>query len=246
MKKLGITVQEKAVVENFSIEHVVPFFQPIFDLKNQKVIRYECLSRLISADDIMCLPAQFLSIVDSSHSNTRLIQRMLEMSSAYCMPRRMRWSIHMLKANLNDTVFVEWMQNLLCQLDTNLVGIELAYGSVRDCPHILKSLIEDLPHIHVTIDDVYKFEDSLIDVISTGIHALKIHGNMIDHFSNTDEEKTLIEIMLNHCKTTGCDVIAGNIEDDNTLDAVEKLGILYGQGYFLSQTQRQVSNLKQL
>jgi EAL domain-containing protein (putative c-di-GMP-specific phosphodiesterase class I) len=238
-------VQAKAVVEEFSIEQIVPYFQPIFDLKNHKVVRFECLSRLITKDDNIYLPSEFLYIISRSQLSAQLTQRMCEISSAYCMPKNMRWSINIFPSDLRDAELVKWMQSLLGKLNSNLVGVEFRYDSVKNHPHLLHNLIEKLPNVHVTINDVHSFEDNLLEVIATGVNAIKIRGEMVKRFARTGENKTTVENMVSHCNTTNCDLIAEHIEDDNTLNAVNSLGIHYGQGYYLSQAQGRRTNLKQ-
>jgi EAL domain-containing protein (putative c-di-GMP-specific phosphodiesterase class I) len=237
-------VHAKLVVEEFSIEQIVPYFQPIFDLRNHKVMRYECLSRLITENDNVYLPSDFLHIISRSQWSAQLTQRMIQISSAYCLSKNMRWSINMFPSDLRDATLVRWMQDLFSKLNSNLVGLELAYDSVKDNPHLLLNLLEKMPNVHVTIDDVHTFENKLIEVIETGVHAIKIRGDMVTRFARTGEKKSVIENIMKHCKSTKCDLIAEHIEDDNTLDAVSNLGIGYGQGYFLSQPQARMTNLK--
>jgi EAL domain-containing protein (putative c-di-GMP-specific phosphodiesterase class I) len=239
-------VQAKAVVEEFSIEQIVPFFQPIFDLHNHKVMRYECLARLITIDDIIHLPSEFLSIVSRAQSNALLTQRILELSSAYCVSKRMMWSINMFETDLRDASLMRWMQRLFSQLNTNLAGVELAYNSVKEHPHLLQNLIQKLPKVHITIDDVHEFDGALVNIIATGVDAIKIRGKTVTEFSRTGENKNAIEQIINHCKQTPCKVIAEHIEDDNTFDAIRTLGIQYGQGYYLSVPKGRMTNLKHL
>jgi EAL domain-containing protein (putative c-di-GMP-specific phosphodiesterase class I) len=239
-------VQAKAVVEHFTIEQIVPFFQPIFDLHNHKVMRYECLARLITVDDIIHLPSEFLSIISRSQSNAQLTQRIAELSSAYCLQKSMRWSINMFKTDLRDATLMNWMQALFGQLNTNLAGVELAYDSVKGQPHLLQDLIDKLPNVHITIDDVHECEDDFIDIIDTGIHAVKIRGNLITRYARTGKGKSTIENIIAQCKTHNCDLVAEHIEDDSTFDAVCNLGIHYGQGYYLSEPKGRMTNLKQV
>ena len=49
----------REISENFSIEDIVPYFQPIVDLNSQGVWRYECLARLITQGDKTFLPSEF-------------------------------------------------------------------------------------------------------------------------------------------------------------------------------------------
>ena len=237
-------MQLKAVDEAFSLEQIVPYFQPIFELSSHKVMRYECLSRLITKDDTMHLPSEFLSIIGRSQSSAQLTQRILELSSAYCTSKGMRWSINMFPTDLHDVNLMKWMQTLLGSLNSNLGGVELAYDSVKNYPKLLQSLLRKLPNIHVTIDDVHTFDEKLTKVVETGVHAIKIRGELITGFARSGDNKDMIEAMVNHCQNTNCDLVAEHIEDDKTLEAVRSLDIKFGQGYYLSQPQGRMTNLK--
>ena len=236
----------KPVVDDFSIEQIVPYFQPIFDLRQHKVVSYECLARLISSDENIYLPADFLTIVQRSQSNALLTQRIIELSSAYCVPRCMQCSVNLFPSDLRNAELIHWMQDLCADDYKGLVGVELNYESVKNHAHLLRNLLHKMPKLRITIDDVDCFEDELIELIESGIYAIKLSGNMITRFASTGEGKQTIEHIISSCKNFLCMLIAEHIENDNILDAVMDLGIEYGQGYSLSEPTGRMSNLKQI
>lgn len=239
-------MQAKPVVDKFSIEQIVPYFQPIFDLRKHKVVSYECLARLITANDNVYLPADFLTIVQRSQSNASLTQRIIELSSAYCVPRRMQCSVNLFPSDLRNANLINWMQDLCDDSYDGLVGVELNYESVKAHAHLLRNLMNKMPRLQITVDDVDSFENELIEIIKTGVHAIKLSGNMVTRFANTGEGKTTIENIIQQCKTSNCMLIAEHIESDNILDAVMNLGIDFGQGYSLSEPAGRMSSLKQV
>ncbi len=239
-------MQARNVVEEFSIEQIVPYFQPIFDLKSHKVVRYECLARLLTKDDNIYLPNDFLYIVSRSQANAQLTQRILELSSAYCIPRNMHWSINMFQTDLRDANLMKWMQTLFAELKTHLAGVELSFESVKEHPHLLQNLLDKLPNIHVSIDDVDTFDDSFKHIVDTGVQAIKICGDMVTRYAKTGENKAMIEQIVEYCASQSCKLVAEHIEDDNALDAIQNLGIHYGQGYFLSLPEGRMTSLKQV
>lgn len=239
-------MQARTVVEDFSIEQIVPFFQPIFDLSSHTVLRYECLARLLTEDDIIYLPSEFLYIISRAQANARLTQRILELSSAYCIPRNMHWSINMFQTDLRDASLMAWMQKLFAELDTDLVGVELSYDSVKQHPHLLHNLIAKLPFIHVTVDDVYTFDEYFKNIVASGVHAVKLRGDVVTRFARSNENRAMIEDIVAHCNTHECKLVAEHIEDESTLEAVQDLGIKYGQGYFLSLPEGRMTSLKQV
>ena len=54
----------KEITEHFTLDRIVPFFQPIMDLQAGCVWRYECLARLISEQEDTFLPNEFLHLVE--------------------------------------------------------------------------------------------------------------------------------------------------------------------------------------
>lgn len=239
-------MQAKAVIETFSIEQVVPYFQPIFDLNNHKVVRYECLSRLLTADDIIHLPSEFLFILNRAQSTALLTQRIIELSSAYCKPRDMRWNVNMFKTDLKDAQLMAWIQSFVSQFKAKSMGVELNYDSVKEHPHLLHKLIEKMPNVHITIDDVYDNDDALLALLACGVHAIKLRGGLVTQFARSGSGEDLINSIMNCCNTASCDLIAEHIEDDSTLEAVRSLGIKFGQGFFLSKPQGRMATLKHI
>lgn len=248
-------MHQRAVVDDFSIEQIVPFFQPIYELNSHKVNRYECLARLVTEDDNIYLPSEFLYIVSRSQSNAQLTQRILELSGAYCSTREMSWSINMFQSDLRDAALIKWMKGLIDSLDNNALsghlhdfsmGVEISYCDVKDQPHLLSNLLEKLPRVHVAIDDVYEASADLNAVLETGIHTIKLRGDIVTRYARSGENKQLIKQLIDTCRFYNCDLVAEHIEDDNTLDAILELGINFGQGYFLSAPKGRMTNLKQV
>jgi EAL domain-containing protein (putative c-di-GMP-specific phosphodiesterase class I) len=56
-------MQVTEVTDSFNLDNVMPFFQPIMDLKSNVVWRYECLALLLTFDQNSYLPTEFLFLV---------------------------------------------------------------------------------------------------------------------------------------------------------------------------------------
>lgn len=228
-------MQAKPVLEEFSIEQIVPFFQPIYDLSSGSVLRYECLSRLVTQNDCVYLPSEFLYIVNRSQASALLTQRIFELSSAYCLPRRINWSINLFESDLNDATLVTWLATLFSNMEEHIAGIELSYEHVKSHPDLVHYIIRRLPFLHITIDDVFECEENLTALIESGVHAIKICGNTITRYAKTGEGKEVIQCIQKRCENHACKLIAEHIEDSQTLEAVKDLGIQYAQGFYLQQ-----------
>jgi EAL domain-containing protein (putative c-di-GMP-specific phosphodiesterase class I) len=218
----------------------VPFYQPIFTLANHRVYRYECLARLLDDKQHVILPDEFLYIVQSNDEAADMTSRILELSKAYCGPRQMSWSINLFSSDLEDACLLKTIQDLCKSSSKGLCGVELHFSSVKDNLIPLGKLIKDMPNLHVTIDEIDECSEGLVAVIASGIDAIKVKADVIKEQARTEQGRATLEKYKALCDKYQCKLIAEHIEDEDTLQAVEAMNILYGQGFYLSHPAEKV------
>jgi EAL domain-containing protein (putative c-di-GMP-specific phosphodiesterase class I) len=217
-----------------ALEHIIPFYQPIFTLKARTVLRYECLARLLNEEQHVILPNEFLYIIESNANRADMTSRILELSQAYCRPRQMSWSINLFESDLQDKRLLNDLKGFCSDSPKGLCGIELHYANVEQDLPMLANLIKNIPNLHVTIDEIEECTDTLKAVIASGVHAIKIKGALIRRFARSQNGQDIIADFMNYCAEHQCKLIAEHIENAETLEAVQGLGIEYGQGFYLS------------
>jgi EAL domain-containing protein (putative c-di-GMP-specific phosphodiesterase class I) len=227
-------VHAQPVHTHVELEQVIPFYQPIYALKAKTVVRYECLARLLNAQQQVILPNEFLYIIEKHDDRVDMTSRILELSQAYCKPRQMSWSVNLFASDLQDAELVNSLQRICTDSSKGLCGIEIHFAYIKDYLPQLRLLLTRIPHLHITVDEVEECTDTLKGVIASGIHAIKIKGELIKRFASNEHGRQVIADFREHCQTHQCALIAEHIEDQETLDAVQALGIEYGQGFYLS------------
>jgi len=226
-------LQTRAVLEDFSIEHIVPYFQPIYELETNCVFRYECLSRLVTAKEQMYLPSEFLYIVGPAQTNARVTQRIFELSSAFCLPKKMNWSINLFQSDLENTRLLSWLEKLTLHTSKHLAGIEVSYDNVKDQAELLSEIVKRLPKLHITVDNVYECNENIYALIDAGIQAIKLRGELLEELNEINDKTDTLQALISCCKKHTCAVIAEHIENEDSLNAVKKAGIKYAQGFYL-------------
>lgn len=227
-------MEKRAAASDFKLDRIVPFFQPIMELSENKVWRYECLARLLTDSERIFLPNEFLYLVEKKHSNAALTHHIYQLSSRYCAHKNMPWSINLSASDLSDEDLLPWLSSLYSQRGNRLFGLELSYQDVVNNIDVLKQLIKQCADITITIDDVDSASDELDEILHIGVDALKLKGAFVKRFAQTGEGKdTLIEIQ-HRCLLHDTKLVAEHIEDKATCDAVRALGIMYGQGFYFS------------
>lgn len=227
-------MQPQVAISRVPLENIVPFYQPIYALSTKRVDRYECLARLLDSNQEIILPNEFLYIIESNHDTVELTSRILELSSAYCGPRQISWSINLFANDLDDNTLINTISEL-CQTNVKGVcGIELHFTCIKDKLVVLGNFAKKIPKLHITVDEIDEWGDSLYAVVASGVHAIKIKADLIEQESKTDQGRDLIEDLRAHCKLHNCKLIAERIENASVLNAVKNANISYGQGFYLS------------
>lgn len=228
-------MQIKQSIDTFTIEQIVPYFQPIYNLHNNHVLRFECLSRLINDEENIFLPSDFLHIIARSQSNAAVTQRMLELSSAYCVPRKMNWSINMFRSDLGDESLMRLIDNICSDEYAHLIGVEFGIDSIENDLHSLTNIIRKYKRLHVTIDGVKSTAHDLEAIVDSGVHAIKIRASVLENYAKNQEGLETLRRIQKLCQTNNCSLIADRIETKDLLDLALALNMNYGQGFYLSQ-----------
>jgi EAL domain-containing protein (putative c-di-GMP-specific phosphodiesterase class I) len=146
----------------------------------------------------------------------------------------MSWSINLFESDLHNTRLLNDIKGICEDSPRGLCGIELHYANVAQDLPLLGKLIKDIPNLHITIDEIEECTDTLKAVIASGVQAIKIKGELIRRFARSENGQEIIADFLSYCAEYQCKLIAEHIENAETLEAVQDLGIEYGQGFYLS------------
>lgn len=238
----------------FKMERVVPFFQPIMNLLNNRVWRYECLARLLGENEHIFLPSEFLNLVEKENCNAELTHHIYEESRSYCSQRNMPWSINLADTDLDDESLIAWLIHRHENSSSKLFGIEISHSSLQNHLPVVSLLRQKCPNLGISIDDVTQLSDTLVKAMSLDLSAVKLNGALVKSLAkqgSSDEQissqktieenqRYLLQELIAACSKTNTRLVAEHIESQETLEAVTQLGIKFGQGFYLSSPSARV------
>lgn len=234
-------MEQRAALADFSMDRVVPFFQPIMELNNNKVWRYECLARLLTDSEKIFLPNDFLYIVERAQSSQALTHHIYELSRRYCQHRNMPWNINLSDQDLKGNDLLEWFDNLTPSQRNGLFGIEVSYDLIKHNTAFIESVQQHCGEIVITVDDVYEHSHSLDEILMYGVDALKLKGDFVKAYAASGVGEECMIGIQQSCLLHDTKLIAEHIEDKATCDAVKAIGIQYGQGFYFSEPSAQIN-----
>lgn len=226
------------VIENKKIR---PVYQPIFSLKDGTVFGYEALSR-ISDPDIE-LPIHLMFSMAKTMGNLwelEKISRIKALEGAQKLPQGKKLFLNVDANVLLDDAFETGVtKKYLGKYDLKPEDIvfEITERSDVENKDILKRIIEHYKSqsFGIAIDDVGSGYSGLnrINFLTPGY--LKIDYELVHKIDKSKSQKSLVELIVKHCRNMKYNVIAEGIETEEELKCVLKLGVSYGQGFLLGR-----------
>nr|WP_220100339.1 EAL domain-containing protein [Alteromonas lipotrueae] len=239
-KNKGCSVPIRAVSETVSINNIVPYFQPIIDLRSKRVWRYECLARLITAEDKTFLPSEFLYLIEREQHVKALTEAMFCQSARYFRHVQVPWSINISARDLlNESLTNTLLSHLIDYPNPERVSVEISAASALTHPALMQAFVERSTEagLGVFLDNVGENPGNINAILNMPINGIKLAGGLISHYEKDDAVQDYVDNLLALCQARAISVVAEHIETDLLLESVNKLPIQYAQGYVFSPPQ---------
>ena len=231
-------MQVSHVNQDFSLESIVPFFQPIMDLSNNTVWRYECLARLVNFNQPAFVPTEFLFLVDRRHSVARLTETIFNRSANYFRNMNVAWSVNVSLEDMLDPELPVFLRaQLLHYPNPQRISIEVTVNNAlenlavfSDFATFCKSL-----NIGITLDHFELSSCDLEQILALPVDAIKVSGNVMQDIEKNSALYQSLLSLFQQASSSNIILIAEHIEQLEVLEAMKNLGFRYAQGFYLSK-----------
>ena len=206
-------------------------YQPIVDLKSQKIFAYEALARP-NRDDFNGPMELFASAV--AENVTGELGRLLrELSLAGCQTHPLFINIH--PAELNEKWVVQPDDPLFNHVEDVFLEITEAVPLThfRLCQNMLAEVRGR--GVHLVVDDLGAGYSNLKYIADLHPRIVKLDRELIAGLTKDSRLYKLVAAIVRLCTELDARVVAEGIETKTELDAVIAAGARYGQGYYLAR-----------
>nr|WP_321267473.1 EAL domain-containing protein [uncultured Sulfurimonas sp.] len=228
--------QIKTAIEN---DKIVPFFQPIVNLKTSKIEKYEALVRLKLEDGTFLPPYKFLTISKKSslyHFITKtMIEKTLKMAKEF---PQYRFSINISMLDIVDKKLVEMLFETLSK--------NRDAASRLDIELLESENLQDLTVVQDFITRLHLFGSKiLIDDFGTGysnfsyfsdldIDIIKIDGSIVSEIEKSERKLHMLTSIHKFADGMNMKNVAEFVETKEVAHLLRDIGIEYVQGYYFS------------
>ncbi|HFB53746.1 MAG TPA: GGDEF domain-containing response regulator, partial [Sulfurimonas autotrophica] len=214
-------------------EQIEPYFQPIKDIKSDKIVKYEVLARGIYKEEIIS-PYFFINQAEKLGLSTALTRLMINKSFAFFQNTTEEFSINLTERDLLEGYLIRFLREKLKQYSIEperitfeiLENITVAKNSKR-ITQKLNRLRE--MGFQIAVDDFGIENSNFSRLLEINIDYIKIDGIFIRDLKENEKNRTITRAIVNLAKTLGIQTVAEYVEDEEIYELIKECGIDYAQ-----------------
>ncbi len=228
----------KVLIEEGSIE---PYFQPIFDVKTQKIVRYEVLARAIENNQVI-LPFYFLPAAERLGLISAITRMIVNKSFAFFAAQTSTYdfSINVSERDLLEGEFTKFMleKSQRFGIDPSRVTFEILEGITMANQH--EKIMDELEQLRkagfkLAVDDFGVENSNFARLLDIELDFIKIDGVFVRNILNNTKDKKIITAIVSLARTLGIKTVAEFVENEAIYAEVIHCGVDYVQGYHIGR-----------
>ena len=219
---------------------IIPFYQPIYDNKLQKITKFECLARLLDSQNNRVLyPFDFLEQVRRMGFMRSITYSIINNSFQTFSSNDLEFSINITEEDIRDTQMIDYIRNR-CQkykINPSRIIIEILEDIEFDDDDLIVNNILILKDMgfKIAVDDFGYANSNFGRLIKMQIDYIKIDGRFIKNMDSNPISYKIVRSVTEFAKNIGVQCIAEHVHSKTTQNLAKKLGIEFSQGYFIGE-----------
>lgn len=211
---------------------LAPVYQPIFDLRDGRVVSYEALTRFAAAHRA---PQEWFDLAQRHGKAVELETAALR--TAIATPGRPAGTT--LSLNISPDVLLRGPERLGLPDDLAGIIIEVTENALVTDGLDLERALHDLRArgARIAVDDAGAGYAGFGQLVRVRPDIIKLDRSLIRDVDSTPTKAAVLRAFIGYARDTGATICAEGIETEGELRTVTMLGATLGQGYLLGRPQ---------
>ncbi|WP_244471870.1 putative bifunctional diguanylate cyclase/phosphodiesterase [Rhizobium phaseoli] len=220
---------------------IVPYYQPLVDLKANKIIGFEALARWKTASGEFIPPSEFIPVAEEAGLIVELTDQLLRRActDALSWPSELVLSFNLSPIQLSDRLLGLRILKILGDvgLPAHRVELEVTESAIIQDAVTARIVLDDLVNagVKIALDDFGTGFSSLSQLSSYRFDKIKIDRSFVASFETNDKQDKVIKAIIALGAGLGVAITAEGIEEESQLQRLQDLGCDIGQGYLLGR-----------
>ncbi|MDF1878500.1 EAL domain-containing protein [Sulfurimonas sp. SAG-AH-194-C20] len=224
-------------------DRIFPYFQPIVDVKTNKVAKYEALVRLVNDEGALLSPFSFLDVSRKIKLYPQITEIMIEKSFSYFKKNRLDFSVNLSFSDITNNQTRQFIFDKIKEYSiASQLTIEILETQENDNAELVTKFIENIYILgaSIAIDDFGSGFANFEHMTTMRSDIMKIDGSLIKNIDTDQNARLVVETIIVFAKKLGKKIVAEFVHNEAVYKVVEELGIDYAQGYYLGKPEAEV------
>jgi diguanylate cyclase (GGDEF)-like protein len=239
-------VERRVAIENelraaVAAKIIVPYYQPVVELKSKRVVGFEALARWKSSKFGWIAPDLFITVAEEIGVISDLGDQLLRQAclDACAWPPDLTLAFNISGIQLRDPTLGLRIFAILAEtgLSPRRLEIEITETALVDNIIVAQNVTSQLRQagVRIALDDFGTGYATLSQLLSLKLDRIKIDRSFVDRLGKDKEGTTIVRAVLGLASGFEIETTAEGIENDEQLAALNADGCLEGQGYLFSK-----------
>jgi len=238
-------IQQKVRIQKALEEgRFIPWFQPILNLRDNKVHHYEALARMQGEEGKIVFPNEFIDTAER-FGMIGAIDRIITEKTMRLQAemgrkgRHYSFAMNLSGKNLGDEELLSFLQSKIEETgaDPNHLAFEITEtAAVQDLGKAVK-FISTLKSMgcKFSLDDFGVGFTSFVYLREMQVDNIKIDGSFVKKLHENPDDQFIVKAIVGVAKGMGIETVAEFVEKEETLKLLREFGVDYAQGYFIGK-----------
>jgi diguanylate cyclase (GGDEF)-like protein len=232
---------EKDLVRAIAEELILPHFQPLVDIRNNRICGFEALARWTHPVRGLISPDVFVPLIGQLNLMTAFTASILRQAcrEAKRWPDTIRIAVNFPPSEFKDPTLPSRILTILAEeeLPPWRLEVEITEDALVSDINTARSIVTTLQRLGITVclDDFGTGYSSLYHLRELKFDKVKIDRSFVQSTAQNGDNQKMIDAILGLTKSLGLPVVAEGIENSSTLQHLRLKGCEYGQGYFFAK-----------
>jgi len=233
---IEILKKVKNALEN---KKIINHYQPIYDNRNEKIVKYETLVRLENSDKSTMSPFFFLDIAKSGQLYEEITKTVFQNAFDMFKYNNLEFSINISYIDIAESSIRELIYNILQNnphVSDRIIFEILEDEKIKDFGLFQEFISEVRKNgAQIAIDDFGSGYSNFQRIIDIKPDILKIDGSIVKNIIEDKNSYILLENINNFAHSFGMQTVAEFISSKEIFQEVSAMGIDFSQGYYIGE-----------
>lgn len=234
-KNFAIASEIRTAIVN---QRLICHYQPIFDLSEERILKYETLVRIVDSENNIISPADFLPIAKKTKIYPQITREVVYQACTLFQERNEDFSVNLSDSDIRNPSTVSAIFDIMTKTNTaSRIVFEILESEGIENFKEVSSFIAKAKSMgaKIAIDDFGTGYSNFENILRLDVDFIKIDGSIIRGLNNDPMHSLIVGSMVDFANKIGAKTIAEFVSDEEIYDAVKELGIDYAQGYFIGK-----------